>query len=84
MADVIDAFPPTAGRPGPSGGAGWPDRFLDGRIWRIEKGVDFQTPTTKSAKMYIRDRAKAKGLRARVYACKSEKDVLYVQALPKP
>jgi len=83
MADVLEAFPSTAGRPGPSGIPPWPDRFLDGRIWRLQNGVDFQS-TMVSATGYIRKRANAKGLRARVAVCRAEKDVLYVQALPRP
>ena len=83
MADVIDAFPSTAGRPGPSGSPPWPDRFLDGRIWRLVKGVDFQA-TMVSATAYIRKRVNAKGLRAKVAVCRAEKDVVYVQARPKP
>jgi len=82
MADVAATFPSTAGRSGPVGGPPWPDRFLDGRIWRLVRGVDFHS-TMASANTYIRKRANAKGLRARVAVCRLELGVVYIQARPK-
>lgn len=76
MATVVDALPIRQHGPKSS----WLDPYMDGRVWRLVRGSDFQCDV-KSAQAYVSLYGKRRGM---VVQTRTEgDDVLYVQAAPK-
>ena len=73
MARIVDSFPARTGSRYP-----WPE-WLDGRIWELERGVDF-TASPTSIRTSAMHAATRRGIKVRV---SQKKNKVYVQALVK-
>lgn len=54
----------------------WPDKFLDGQVWRLKQGEDFTT-SVNSARTYVTQCAAKAGVKI---ATRLDGEYLYVQA----
>lgn len=64
MAKQLKSYTPQS-KPGPSASYPW-DKWLDGNIWRLTQGVDFQC-SLPSITDLIRKTAKARGVAVSIY-----------------
>lgn len=76
MAEVVESMP--EGRTRPDKSSQW-DEWLDGRVWRIVRGVDTQMKD-KSFRTAACDQARIRKMRATV---RVTDEYFYVQAIPK-
>jgi hypothetical protein len=73
MASIVQSFPDQ------HQDASWLEQYLDGQIWRLAKGTDFQCKAV-TARAYFMRLCRTRGLVGTTSLRKAEPDVLYVQA----
>ena len=77
MASVMSAMP--NGNRGRARGSSWLTPYLDGQVWRLVKGVDFNS-STRTVQTYVPVAARRLGIKATTAVRRDEPDVIYVQA----